>query len=185
MAKYKMPSINGFTIGGLKSAKDEFGCIVKCSILFEGKKVAEYIDSSEKFSCQLNPAPGFSRDKIIRVVRSFPARAFISDYDPDYSFTAPWYLDSLVEELLYKQGLMQLLVKSKAKGNDLVVVECCWDYPRGLVCEVPSQVSDEQLKLELDGIMKERGVNKYEFRRCRQIDDLSDRNAEVTIDMLR
>lgn len=144
------PSINGFSIRGLKTMLGTDGYITRCSLLKDGRKVGEYFDPADGGPYDFTPSKGIARDDIERQIASFPR------IHRDYGFELPdvdWDIGILVDELVNLGDRFKAYRKAKDRGFHLATIDI-WRTGQHFTADVPMVFDDRQAKEGIETVMR-------------------------------
>lgn len=167
------PTINGFSIGSVRTMPSEDGYACCCKVYFNGKKVGDFLDKGDGSEYSFHANPPFSSSKIEAVIRSFPST------NRDYglgSMEVPYDMNQMVNDLMEMKEIAKELRNLEGSGRDYVLIDD-WRTGRHFTCTPPCGISDEELKKKLDSDMEKYGIPTYELRRYRKLEDLYVVNA--------
>ena len=146
------PSINGYSISGLKTMQGRDGLVISCSVLKDGKKVGEFYDGGDGAPYRFD-----GPDSIEKEVAAFPP----FDYESyNWNTETPerkkmdWDLGILVENLMGLKDDYNAFRKHEV-GDSVAIV----DIPRTsrkITCEFDSRAkSDKEIRKHLDGVVRD------------------------------
>jgi hypothetical protein len=162
------PSINGFSIRSVKTMPSEDGYAVYCKLYFNGKKVGDFVDKGDGGEYSFYADKPYSSSKIEQVVRSFPK--IVRDYgfglmEVEYS------IGIMVDDLMTMKDIAKELKKLEGVGRDYVRIDD-WKGGRHLSAEISSAMNDDEMEARLKADLKKRGMEDFEIKRYRSLDDL-------------
>ena len=175
------PSINGFSISNAITMPSEDGYAVYAEVLFNEVSVGQFINKGDGGMCSFRANPPFSTEKIQRVIRTFPGT------NRDYGLgpmEVEYDICQMVDSLLEMEGIAKELKKLRNRGRDYIAVDC-WKEGKHFTTNVRKDLSDRELDEELSGQLKPMGLNEYEVRRYRGLEDMRVENTAVSEEMLR
>lgn len=143
------PSINGYSIRGLKTMLGTDGYITRCSLLKDGRKVGEYFDPADGGPYDFTPSKGIARDDIERQIASFPR------IHRDYGFDLPdidWDIGILVDELVNLGDRLKAYRKAKDRGFHLATIDV-WKSGQHYMADVPIGFADDKAKEGIAAVM--------------------------------
>lgn len=167
-AKRFIPTINGFSIKDVHMMPSEDGYACYCKVFFNGKKVGDFIDKGDGGEYSFYADPPYSRSKIEEVIRSFPPT------NRDYGLgpmEVPYDMNQMVNDLMEMREIAKELRKLEGSGRDYVLIDD-WKSGRHLTCSPLSSISNKMIENELKVSLAERGLQDYEFRRFRSLENL-------------
>ena len=174
------PSINGFSIRSVKSIPSEDGYAVCCNVYFNDRKIGDFVDKGDGSEYSFYADKPYSSYKVEQIVRSFPK--IVRDYgfgrmEVEYS------IGIMVDELMVMKDIARRLKKLEGTGRDYVRIDD-WKGERHLSAEVSKAMSDEEMGKRLKMDLKKRGMEEFEVKRYRSVDDLCIHNTMVAEEML-
>lgn len=111
------PSINGFTLKGLKTMMGRDGYMINCTLLFNGKKCGDYINQGDGSEYIFYPAEGFSQMGIENALRRFP---MIDTHDEELNLPPiHWNIGILVDRLIGQKETLKEPRKAQKKAMSL------------------------------------------------------------------
>ena len=90
----------------------------------------------------------------------------------------------MADELMEMKDIARRLKKLEGTGRDYVSIDD-WKGERHLSAEVSKSMSDEEMAERLKADLKKRGMEEFEVKRYRSLDDLCIHNAMVAEEMLK
>lgn len=183
MKKTFNPDINGFTANAVKEIQGTDGCVIRCNLLFNGRKVGEFFDPSNGRPYSFKASVGFRSSAIESTVASFPdlKTAFGSGAE---CTAVRWDIGILVEELIRLKDMSNALAKAADRTMDLVTVDSLERNAEWMV-QIPRSMTDGEAAMEISMIMERMKIQNYEWKRYTESVDLCISNTQVTEDMLR
>ena len=175
------PSINGFSIRSVKSIPSEDGYAVYCKVYFNDRKIGDFVDKGDGSEYSFHADKPYSSYKVEQIVRSFPK--IVRDYgfgrmEVEYS------IGIMVDELMVMKDIARRLKKLEGTGRDYVRIDD-WKGERHLSAEVSKAMSDEEMGKRLKMDLKKRGMEEFEVKRYRSVDDLCIHNTMVAEEMIK
>lgn len=143
------PSINGYSIRGLKTMLGTDGYITRCSLLKDGRKVGEYFDPADGGPYAFTPADGISGQGLEKEISSFPR------IHRDYGFDLPdidWDIGILVDELVNLGDRFKAYRKAKDRGFHLATIDV-WKSGQHYMADVPIDFTDDKAKEGIATVM--------------------------------
>lgn len=174
------PSINGFSVKSVKTMPSEDGYALYCKVYFNDRKIGDFVDKGDGGEYSFYADKPYSSYKVEQVVRSFPK--IVCDYgfglmEVEYS------IGSMVDDLLVMKDIAKELKKLEGVGRDYVRIDD-WKGGRHLSAEISSAMSDDEMEARLKADLKKRGMEDFEMKRYRSLDDLRVHNTMIDIDDL-
>lgn len=174
------PSINGFSIRSVKSMPSEDGYAVCCKVYFNDRKIGDFVDKGDGGEYSFYADKPYSSYNVEKVVRSFPK--IVRDYgfglmEVEYS------IGIMVDDLMTMKGISKELKRLEGVGRDYVRIDD-WKGGRHLSAEISSAMSDDEMEERLKADLKKRGMEEFEIKRYRSLDDLCVVDTIVTEKML-
>ena len=179
-AKRFTPTINGFSIKDVHTMPSEDGYACYCKVYFNGKKVGDFVDKGDGGEYSFYADPPYSRSKIEEVVRSFPPT------NRDYGLgpmEISYDMNQMVNDLMEMKEIAKELRKLEGSGKDYVLIDD-WKNGRHLTCFPLRSISDETLGVTIKEDLVKRGMETFEIRRFKSLEDLFVLNTFVCSDML-
>lgn len=173
------PTINGFSIKNVHTMPSEDGYACYCKVYFNGKKIGDFVDKGDGGEYSFYADPPYRRSKIEDVIRSFPPT------NRDYGLgpmEVPYDMNQMVNDLMEMKEISKELMKLEGSGRDYVLVDD-WKMGRHLTCTPPKTMGDEMLRESLRNELIVKGLEDYEVRRYRSIDELKVVNSFVCKEM--
>ena len=174
------PSINGFSIRSVKSMPSEDGYAVCCKIYFNDRKIGDFVDKGDGSEYSFHAGKPYSSYKVEQIVRSFPK--IVRDYGFG-QMEVEYNIGIMVDDLMVMNDIARRLKKMKGTGRDYVRIDD-WKGERHLSAEVSKAMSDEEMAERLKADLKKRGMEEFEVKRYRSVDDLCIHNMMVAEGML-
>ena len=174
------PSINGFSIRSVKSMPSEDGYAVCCKVYFNGRKIGDFVDKGDGSEYSFHADKPYSSYKVEQIVRSFPK--IVRDYGFG-QMEVEYNIGMMVDDLMEMKDIARRLKKLEGTGRDYVRIDD-WKGERHLSAEVSKAMSDEEMVKRLNADLKKRGMEEFELKRYRGMDDLCIHNAMVVEEML-
>jgi len=174
------PSINGFSIRSAKTMPSEDGYALYCKLYFNGKKVGDFVDKGDGGEYSFYADKPYSSHKIESIVRSFPK--IVRDYGFG-QMEVEYNIGIMVDDLMEMKDIAKELKKFDGTGRDYVRIDD-WKGGRHLSAEVVATLSDEEMAKRLKADLKKRGMEEFEIRRYRSLDDLCVCNTAVAYEIL-
>ena len=175
------PSINGFSIRSVKAMPSEDGYAVYCKIYFNDRKIGDFMDKGDGSEYSFHADKPYSSYKVEQIVRSFPKIV------RDYGFgrmEVEYNIGIMVDELMVMKDIARRLKKLEGTGRDYVRIDD-WKGERHLSAEVSKAMSDEEMVKRLETDLKKRGMEEFEVKRYRSVDDLCIYNTMVAEEMIK
>lgn len=175
------PSINGFSIKNVKTMPSEDGYALYCKVYFNDKKIGDFVDKGDGGEYSFYADKPYSSYKVEKVVRSFPK--IVRDYgfglmEVEYS------IGIMVDDLMAMKDIAKQLKKLEGVGRDYVRIDD-WKGDRHLSADISSALSDDEMEERLKTDLKKRGMEDFEIKRYRSLDDLCVHNTIVTEEVMR
>lgn len=175
------PTINGFSIGSVKTMPSEDGYALYCKVYFNGKKIGDFVDKGDGGEYSFYADQPYRAEKIEKVIRSFPP------IERDYGFgpmKVEYDMNQMVNELVEMKEISKQLVRLEPEGKDYVLIDE-WKTDRHLTATPSKTMTDEELASKLKEDLNKRGLPEYEIRRYRKNDELHVLNTFVCEDVLK
>ncbi len=175
------PSINGFSIRSVHTTPSEDGYACYCKVYFNNRKVGDFVDKGDGGEYSFYADQPYSRSKIEEVIRSFPPT------NRDYGLgpiEVPCDMNQMVNDLMEMKEIAKELRKLEGSGRDYVLVDD-WKAGRHLTCTPPKTMEASKLAESLRADLTQRGLEDYEVRRYRSLEDLQIVNTFVSIELLK
>jgi len=174
------PSINGFSIKSVKTMPSEDGHALYCKVYFNDRKIGDFVDKGDGGEYSFYADKPYSSYKVEKVVRSFPK--IVRDYgfglmEVEYS------IGIMVDDLMTMKDIAKELKKLEGVSRDYVRIDD-WKGDRHLSAEISKSMSDEEMAERLKLDLKKRGMEDFEMKRYRSMDDLCIHNTMIDIDDL-
>ena len=152
------PSINGYSIRGLKTMLGKDGYITRCSLLKDGKKVGDYFDPADGGPYDFTPSVGVSEQTLEKEISSFPR------IHRDYGFELPevdWDIGILVDELVNLGDRFKAFKKAMNRGFHMATIDV-WKTGQHFTADVPKVFDDSQSREGIATVMrKQLGNDAY------------------------
>ena len=174
------PSINGFSIRSVKSMPSEDGYAVCCNVYFNDRKIGDFVDKGDGSEYSFHAVKPYSSYKVEQIVRSFPK--IVRDYGFG-QMEVEYNIGMMVDDLMEMKDIARRLKKMEGTGRDYVRIDD-WKGERHLSAEVSKAMSDEEMGKRLKMDLKKRGMEEFEVKRYRSVDDLCIHNTMVAEEML-
>lgn len=174
------PTINGFSIGSVKTMPSEDGYALYCKVYFNGKKIGDFVDKGDGGEYSFYADKPYRTDKIEKVVRSFPS------IERDYGnglMKVNYDMNQMVNELMEMKEISKQLIKLEPEGRDYVLVDD-WKTDRHLTARPPKTMTDDELASKLNEELGRKDLKEYEVRRYKSLDDLQVHNTFVCEEIL-
>lgn len=174
------PTINGFSVKSVKTMPAEDGYALSCDVYFGGKKIGHFLDKGDGGMYYFNAVAPYSTQKIESVIRTFPP------VERDYGLglmEVEYDMCQMVNELVEMGEIAKKVKNYELYGRDYVVIDC-WKEGRHLTTHIRKDLSEAELNEELRGQMESMGLNEYEYRRYRNLDELTKVNTFVSEEMI-
>ena len=113
--------IKDFSITDLQMMEGTDGYVIRCNLLYKGKKLGTFFDKGDGGEYYFYPVEGISQWDVedMLVGEDFPP---IDSFFPNMP-PVEWNIGILVEELIERQELDERIKKAKKDGRDLVVID--------------------------------------------------------------
>lgn len=174
------PSINGFSIRSVKAMPSEDGYAVYCKVYFNDRKIGDFVDKGDGSEYSFHACKPYSSYKIKQIVRSF--LKIVRDYGFG-RMEVEYNIGIMVDELMEMKDISKRLKKLEETGRDDVHIDD-WKGERHLSAEFSKAMSDEEMVKRLETDLKKRGMEEFDVKRYRSLDDLCVRNTMVAEGML-
>lgn len=174
------PTINGFSIGSVKTMPSTDGYAVSCKVYFNGVKIGDFVDRGDGGEYLFYADKPYSTEKIEKVIRSFPPTVRDYGYGP---IEVVYDMNQMVNELMEMKDISKELIKLEPDGKDYVLIDE-WKTNRHLTAIPSKTMTDEELEVKLREELGKMGLTEYEVRRYRRLDDLHMLNTFVCQEVL-
>ena len=175
------PSINGFSIRSVKAMPSEDGYAIYCKIYFNDRKIGDFVDKGDGSEYSFHADKPYSSHKVEQIVRSFPK--IVRDYGFG-QMEVEYNIGMMVDDLMEMKDIARRLKKMEGTGRDYVRIDD-WKGERHLSAEVSKAMSDEEMVKRLNADLKKRGMEEFEVKRYRSVDDLCIHNTMVAEELLK
>ena len=165
----------------MKSIPSEDGYAVCCKVYFNDRKIGDFVDKGDGSEYSFHVDKPYSSYKVEQIVRSFPKIV------RDYCFCqmkVEYNIGIMFDGLMVMNDIARRLKKLEGTGRDYVRIDD-WKGERHLSAEVSKAMSDEEMVKRLETDLKKRGMEEFEVKRYRGMDDLCIHNTMVAEELLK
>lgn len=156
------PTVNGYSIKGLKMYDTRRGVMVEATLLKDGKVLGEYFNPGDGSDYDFAPTPGITRTAIGEDLARWTPIPGDSGFPAVY-----WNIGILVEHLAFLLEIKKCLIRALKRENGLIVMKL---GGRDVSCEFPLWAPMDKIRAEF---VKKHG-EKTKYSIFRSLDELNE-----------